>query len=45
MAQHAERFYNQKVDAGNRGSDNLRRTEAVFAAILGLTDPGDEVMS
>lgn len=44
VAQHAERFYNQKVDSQTEVLITSGATEAVFAAILGLTDPGDEVI-
>ena len=44
IAQHAERFYRQKVDPDSGVLVTSGATEAVFAAILGLTDPGDEVI-
>src|SRR5918994_6799962 len=44
VAQHADRFYNQKVDWQTEVLITSGATEAVFAAILGLTDPGDEVI-
>jgi N-succinyldiaminopimelate aminotransferase len=44
IASHAERFYGQKVDPATEVVVTSGATEAVFAAILGLTDPGDEVI-
>ena len=41
---HAERLYNQRVDWQTEVLITSGATEAVFAAILGLTDPGDEVI-
>jgi N-succinyldiaminopimelate aminotransferase len=44
IALHAERFYGQKVDPACQVLVTSGATEAVFAAILGLTDPGDEAI-
>ena len=44
IAAHADRFYQQKVDAESEVLITSGATEAVFAAILGLTDAGDEVI-
>jgi N-succinyldiaminopimelate aminotransferase len=44
IALHAERFYQQRVNPETEVLVTAGATEAVFAAILGLTDPGDEVI-
>ena len=44
IALHAERFYGQKLDPLTQVVVTSGATEAVFAAILGLTDPGDEAI-
>ncbi len=44
LALHAERFYGQKLDPATEIVVTSGATEAMFAAILGLTDPGDEVI-
>lgn len=44
VARHAERFYGQQVNPETEVLITSGATEAVFAAILGLTDPGDEVI-
>lgn len=44
IASHADRFYRHKVDPETEVLVTSGATEAVFAAILGLTDPGDEVV-
>jgi N-succinyldiaminopimelate aminotransferase len=44
IARHAERFYGQKIDPETDVLITSGATEAVFAAILGLTDVGDEVI-
>jgi len=44
VAHHARRFYGQKVDPDTEVLVTAGATEAVFAAVLGLTDPGDEVI-
>ncbi len=44
IARHAARFYGQKVEPETEVLVTSGATEAVFAAILGLTDPGDEMI-
>jgi N-succinyldiaminopimelate aminotransferase len=44
IARHADRFYGQKVNPASQVLVTSGATEAVFAAILGLTDPGDEAI-
>ncbi|MGN6732944.1 MAG: aminotransferase class I/II-fold pyridoxal phosphate-dependent enzyme, partial [Candidatus Binatia bacterium] len=44
IARHAERFYGQKLDPESEVLITSGATEGMFAAILGLTDPGDEVI-
>jgi len=44
IAQHAERFYGQKLDPDSEVLVTSGATEGMFATILGLTDPGDEVI-
>ncbi|MDH3442367.1 MAG: aminotransferase class I/II-fold pyridoxal phosphate-dependent enzyme [Deltaproteobacteria bacterium] len=44
IALHAGRFYGQEIDPASQVLVTSGATEAVFAAILGLTDPGDEVI-
>jgi N-succinyldiaminopimelate aminotransferase len=44
VAGHARRFYGQIVDPASEVLITAGATEAIFAAILGLTDPGDEVI-
>jgi N-succinyldiaminopimelate aminotransferase len=44
IALHAERFYGYKIDPVNGVSVTSGATEAMFAAILGLSDPGDEII-
>jgi N-succinyldiaminopimelate aminotransferase len=44
VAGHALRFYGQIVDPATEVLITAGATEAIFAAILGLTDPGDEVI-
>jgi len=44
IARHAARFYGQRVDPETDVLITSGATEAVFAAILGLTDPGDEMI-
>ncbi|MCS6870460.1 MAG: aminotransferase class I/II-fold pyridoxal phosphate-dependent enzyme [Anaerolineae bacterium] len=43
IARHAERFYGQRV-APDHVLITAGATEAMFAAILGLSDPGDEII-
>lgn len=44
IAHHAERFYGQRLNPDTDVLVTSGATEAVFAAILGLTDPGEEVI-
>jgi len=44
VAQHAQRFYNQQLNPDTDVLVTSGATEAMFAAILGLTDAGDEVI-
>src|SRR5438128_2076845 len=44
VARHAERFYNLAIDPTNGVIITAGATEGIFAAILGLVDPGDEVI-
>lgn len=44
IARHADRFYGQKVDPETDVLITSGATEAVFAAIMALTDPGDEII-
>ena len=44
IATHAERFYDQKLNPDTEVLVTAGATEGVFAAILGLTDPGDEAI-
>ncbi len=44
IAQHAQRFYNQQLNPDTEVLVTSGATEAMFAAIFGLTDPGDEVI-
>ena len=44
IASHAQRFYGQNLDPLTQIVVTSGATEAVFAALLGLTDPGDEVI-
>jgi N-succinyldiaminopimelate aminotransferase len=44
IARHAERFYGQRLDPETEVLVTSGATEAVFAAILGLADAGDEVI-
>jgi N-succinyldiaminopimelate aminotransferase len=44
IARHAQRFYGQRLDPETDVLVTSGATEGVFAAILGLTDPGDEVI-
>src|SRR5215813_12819878 len=44
IALHADRFYGQKVDPATQVTITSGATEAMFAAILGLADPGDEII-
>lgn len=44
VADHAARFYDLKIDPVDGVIVTAGATEGIFAAILGLTDPGDEVI-
>ena len=44
IAQKASRFYGQTVDANSEITILHGATEAIFATVLGLVDPGDEVI-
>lgn len=44
IGRHAERFYGQKLNADNEVLITTGATEGMFAAILGLADPGDEII-
>lgn len=44
IARHAERFYGQKLNPDTEVLITTGATEGMFAAILGLADPGDEVI-
>jgi len=44
IARHAQRFYGQKLNPETEVLVTSGATEGVFAAILGLSDPGDEVI-
>ena len=44
IAHHAERFYGQRMNPDNEVLVTTGATEGVFAAVLGLTDPGDEII-
>src|SRR5579863_10582627 len=43
-ADHAGRFYNMEIDQNRGVIVTSGATEGIFAAILGLVDPGDEVI-
>jgi len=44
VADHAQRFYRQVVDAATEVAITSGATEGLLDAILGLVDPGDEVV-
>ncbi|MFL5627825.1 MAG: aminotransferase class I/II-fold pyridoxal phosphate-dependent enzyme [Ktedonobacteraceae bacterium] len=44
VADHAGRFYNLDINPANGVIVTSGATEGIFAAILGLVDPGDEVI-
>jgi N-succinyldiaminopimelate aminotransferase len=44
IAGHAERFYDLEIDQAQGVIVTSGATEGIFAAILGLVDPGDEVI-
>lgn len=45
IAEHAARFYGQQVDPDAMVTVTSGATEAIFDVILGLVDPGDEVVA
>src|SRR5581483_9815163 len=44
VVKHSARFYNMDIDAARGVIVTSGATEGIFAAILGLVDPGDEVI-
>jgi N-succinyldiaminopimelate aminotransferase len=44
IAQHAARFYGLDIDPARGTVVTAGGTEGIFASVLGLTDPGDEVI-
>ncbi len=44
IAAHSQRFYGQQVDPMTEVGVTSGATEAIFAAVQGLTNPGDEVV-
>jgi N-succinyldiaminopimelate aminotransferase len=44
VAEHAARFYGQKVDPDTEVSVASGATEVIFDAVMGLVNPGDEVV-
>lgn len=44
VAQHAQRFYNMEIDPARGVVVTSGASEGIFAALMGLVDPGDEVM-
>ncbi len=44
VVDHAKRFYNLEIDPANGVIVTSGATEGIFAALLGLVDPGDEVI-
>ena len=44
IAAHAERFWGQRVDPDTMVTVTAGATEAIMAVLLGLVDPGDEVV-
>jgi N-succinyldiaminopimelate aminotransferase len=44
VADHAERFYNMRVDPKGEVLITNGATEGIFATIMGLVNPGDEVI-
>src|SRR5438132_9941718 len=44
LADHAARFYHLDIDPASRVVVTAGATEGIFSAILGLVDPGDEVI-
>ncbi|HBY94665.1 MAG TPA: aminotransferase [Chloroflexi bacterium] len=44
IAEHSRRFYNMDVDTNSEVTVVNGCTEAIFSAMLGLTNPGDEII-
>ncbi len=44
VANHAARFYGMEIDAARGVIVTAGATEAIFSAVLGLVDPGEEVI-
>lgn len=44
ISEHALRFYGQKVDPNTMVTVTSGATEAIFDAVMGLVEPGDEVV-
>ncbi len=44
IAAHARRWYGQEVDPASMVTVTNGATEAIFATLMGLTEPGDEVI-
>ena len=44
IAEHSERFYNQRLDPQSMITVTSGATEALLCAILGIVNPGDEVV-
>jgi N-succinyldiaminopimelate aminotransferase len=44
VADHAARFYGMNIDAGRGIVVTAGATEGIFCAVMGLVDPGDEVI-
>ena len=44
VAEHAHRFYEQTINPDTEVTVTSGATEAVFTAVLGLVNPGDEVI-
>jgi N-succinyldiaminopimelate aminotransferase len=45
IAEHQRRFYGIELDPGNEVQVTMGATEAITAAVLGLCEPGDEVLA
>lgn len=44
IAEHARRFYGQSIDPDTQVTVTSGATEAIFDAVMGLVNPGDEVV-
>ncbi|MCU0701345.1 MAG: aminotransferase class I/II-fold pyridoxal phosphate-dependent enzyme, partial [Myxococcaceae bacterium] len=44
IAEHAKRFYGQTIDPDTEVTVTSGATEAIFDAVMGLVNPGDEVV-